>query len=76
MKNNYCRVWQRLIKHLTTSDITTSRIMSYWKTLFGLKCESRDDFLAFYSNDKGFIHKLKKGNSVAITDDIFLQGVL
>ena len=45
-KNCY-KVWSKVIKHLTTSDVTTARVMSHWKTLFGLKCESHDDFLSF-----------------------------
>ena len=62
-----------MIKHLTTSNVTTARVMSHWKTLFGLKCESCDDFLSFYSKAKGVLHKLKKHDSVAVTDDIFLK---
>ena len=47
--------------------------MSHWKLLFGLKCESRDDFLSFYSKAKGILHKLKKDESGAVTDGVFLK---
>ena len=38
-----------------------------------MKCESRDDLSAFYSKDKGILYKLKKGNLVAVTGDLFLK---
>ena len=41
--------------------------------LFGLKYESRDDFLAIYSKAKRILYKLKKGNSVTVTDDVFFK---
>ena len=72
-ENNCFKVWSKVIKHLTTSDITTTRAMSHWKTLFGLKCKSRDNFLTFYSKAKGVLHKLKKHDSVAVTNDVFLN---
>ena len=56
-----------------TSDVTTARVMSHWKSLFGLKCELHDDFLAFRSKAKGVLHKLKKHNSVSVTDGVFLE---
>ena len=72
-ENICCKVWGKVMKHPTTSDITTSCVMYHWKTLFRLKCEDRDDFLAFYSKSKGILHTLKKGNSVAVTDNVFLE---
>ena len=72
-ENNCFKVWKKVTKHLTTSNVTMARVMSHWKVLFGLKCESRNDFLAFYSKANGILHKLKKGNSVAVTDNVFLQ---
>jgi len=47
--------------------------MLYWKQLFGLKYESRDNFLAFYSKAKGILHKPKKGNYIAVTANVFLK---
>ena len=47
--------------------------MSHWQKIFGLKCENRDVFFAFYSKAKGVIHKLTKVNSVAATDNVFLK---
>ena len=41
--------------------------------MFGIKCEPHDDFLAFYLKVKGVLHKLKKGKSVAVTDNMFLK---
>ena len=50
--------------------------MPQWKSLFGLKCESRNNFLSFYSKVKGILHKLKKEKSVAVTDNVFLKAYL
>ena len=50
--------------------------MAHWNSLFGLKCEMRDDFLSFYNNVKGTIWKLKRDSSVAIKDDTFLRAYL
>jgi anthranilate/para-aminobenzoate synthase component I len=50
-----------------------ARAFANWQALFKLKCEYRDDFLTFYSKSKGIIHKLKKGNSVAVHDEVFLK---
>ena len=61
------------MRHLTTSDTMTARVMSHWETLFGLICEDRDYFLAYYSKSKEILHKLKIWNSVAVTDDLFLK---
>ena len=72
-ENNCYKVWSKVIKHLTTNDVTTAHVMSQWKKLFGLKCESCDDFLAFYSKAKCVLHKLKKHDSVAVTDGVFLK---
>ena len=47
--------------------------MAQWSELFGLRCESYDQFLSFYSKTKGLIHKLKTNNSIAVTDDTFLK---
>ena len=48
--------------HITASDIKTVRVMSHWTLLFGIKYEDRGNFLAFYNNSKGIIHKIKRGN--------------
>ena len=72
-ENNCTKVWKHVIKHLATSDITTALNISHCKTLFGLKCESRDIFLAFYSKSEGVFHKFTKGNLVAVTDVVFLK---
>ena len=37
-ENSYYQVWTKFIKYLTTSNITTARVMSHWKVLFRLKC--------------------------------------
>ena len=47
--------------------------MSHCKNIFRLKYEDWGDFLGFYSKSKEMIHKLKKGNLVAVVDDIFLN---
>ena len=38
-----------------------------------MKCESRDDFLAFYLKVKEILHKLKKDSSVVVTGGVFLK---
>ena len=60
-------------KYMSTSNATTAWVTSHWKLLTGLKYESRDNFLAFYSKLKGILYKLKKGDYVAVTDDVFLK---
>ena len=62
--------------HLTSPDLKMARAMAHWNLLFGLKFESRDDFLAFYNTVKGTIWKLKRDSSVAIKDDTFLRAYL
>ena len=62
-----------MIKHLTTSDVTTACVISHWNTLFNLKYKSRDDFLSVYFKAKRILHKLKKHDSVAVTDDVSLK---
>ena len=47
-ENNCSKVWGKVNKHLMTSDVTTTRVMLHWKSLFGLKYELRDYFLALY----------------------------
>ena len=66
-------VYSTLAVHLTTVDVTMARTFANWQALFKLKCEYRDDFLTFYSKSKGIIHKLKRGDSVAIHDEAFLK---
>jgi len=41
--------------------------------LLSSKCEGCDSFLSFYSKTKGILHKLTKGNLIAIKDDVFLK---
>ena len=72
-ENTCFKVGINVTKHLTTSNVTMARVMSHWKLLVGLKYESRDNFLAFYSKAKGILYKLKKGNSMPVTDDVFLK---
>ena len=50
-----------------------ARAFANWQELFKLKCDNRDDFLTFYSKSKGIIHRLKKTNSIAVTDEVFLK---
>ena len=50
-----------------------ARAFANWQALFKLKCDNRDDFLTFYSKSKGIIHRLKKSNSIAVTDEVFLK---
>ena len=53
-----------------------ARIMQHWTDFFSLRCESMDEFLAFYSGVKQVTHKLQEANSIAITDDTFLKAFL
>ena len=72
-KQNCYKLWLRVTICLTNSDIATVRAVSYWKVLFGIKFDDCGDFLAFYKKLEGIIHKLKRGNFVAVTDDVFLK---
>ena len=53
-----------------------ARVMSQWKTLFGLTYEDRDDFLAFYLKYTGILYKLKKGDSVIIAGNVSIKAWL
>ena len=72
-QKNCAKLWDTVTAHLTSSDLTMARAMAHWNTLFGLKCEDRDTFLHFYSKAKSMVFKLKRDNSTAIQDDIFLR---
>ena len=72
-ENNCAKLWAIVCKELTSSELTMARAMSLWNQVFGLKCDERDDFQHFYSKVKGLLFKLKKDNSVAVTDDVFLR---
>ena len=41
--------------------------------LFGLRCESNESLLSFYSKWKEIIHKLETNESIAVTDNTFLK---
>ena len=43
-------LWTTVETHLTSSDLTMTRAMDLWNTLFGLKCEEKDSFLHFYQS--------------------------
>ena len=47
--------------------------MSNWQALFTFKCKDHDSFLSLYSKIKSTLHKLKRSNSIAVTDDVFLK---
>ena len=49
-----------------------AREMQNWMELFAL-CEYSDYFLAFYLTAKKLLYKLIVGNSIAVTDDSFLN---
>ena len=72
-EENCAKVFTAVEDHLTTGDVTMARSFKLWQELFKLKCDHRDDFLTFYSKSKGIIHRLKKTNSIAVTDEIFLK---
>ena len=71
--NNCAKLWAIVCKELTSSELTMARAMSLWNQVFGLKCDKRDDFQHFYSKVKGLLFKLKKDDSVAVTDNVFLR---
>jgi hypothetical protein len=72
-EENCAKVFTAVEDHLTTGDVTMARSFKLWQELFKLKCDHRDDFLTFYSKSKGIIHRLKKTNYIAVTDEIFLK---
>jgi len=72
-ENNCARVRTRIEKHVLSTDINTARIMTNWSSLLSSKYKDRDSFLSFYSNIKGILHKLNKGDLIAAKDDVFLK---
>ena len=44
---NCATVWDKIISHLSSSDVKTARMMANWNQLFNLKCEDNDSFLSF-----------------------------
>jgi len=72
-----CRlVWEKVSDHLTSSDLSMTRIMRLWSEFMGLRCQDLDEFLSFYSRVTKVLDKLKETNSVAVTDDVFLRAFL
>ena len=50
--------------HFSQVEIITTRVIQHWKTLFSLRYEDRA---------KSILHKLKKGKSVTVTNNVFLK---
>ena len=73
--NSYV-VWKKVCEHLSTSDLSMTRIMKLWREFFGLRCENLSDFLPFYSKVTKVLDKLQQEKSVAATDDVFLRAFL
>ena len=59
-ENNYARVWNRIEKHILSTDIKMARVMTNWISLLSSKCEDRNSFLSFYPKTKVIVHKLIK----------------
>ena len=72
-EDNCAKLWKMVVGNLSSADLTMDRTMDHWNLLFGLKYEEKDNFLQFYSKSKSVVYKLKRDNSVAVTDDIFLR---
>ena len=72
-EKNCAKVWARIERHLSPTDIKTVQVITNWSSLLSTKFEDGDSFLNFYSKTKGILHKLTKGNSIATKDDIFLK---
>jgi len=47
--------------------------MTNWSSLISSKGEDSDSFLSVYSNTKGILHKLTKGNLIPAKDNVFLK---
>jgi len=69
-------VWEKVCALLSTSNLSTTRIMKLWREFFGLCCESLSNFLQFYSKVTKVLDKLQQGNLVAATDYVFLRTFL
>jgi len=72
-EKNCAKVWTRIHLKLNSSDITSARIMSNWQALFALKRKYRDSCLSCYFKRKSALHKIKRSNSIVVTDDVFLK---
>ena len=69
-------VWEKVTEHLSSSDLSMSRIMTYWSTFMGLRCQNIEEFLSFYSRVTKVLDKLTESNSTAVKDDVFLRAFL
>ena len=75
-ETNSCVVWEKVTAHLTSSDLSMTRMMKHWSEFMGLDCQEFDDFLPFYSAVSKVLEKLRQANSIAVTDDVFLRAFL
>ena len=63
-------VFNAVEEHLTTRDVTIEWILPTGK-VFLLLSAYRGKSLTFYSKSKGILHHLKRGNMVAVTNEVF-----
>ena len=65
--------WARGVHHLTSAELQVGRVLHLWQDFFKLRCDDKDDFLAFYSRAKKILLKLKVEKLVTVQDNELLH---
>ena len=62
-ENNCCYMFKALSDHLLTVDLKVAMTFEEWQKFFGLRCDSLDGFLPFYSSVRTSVTRLKEFKS-------------
>lgn len=68
--------WTKIVEALQTPDMKLSRTLRLWIDFFALRCNTRDEFLVFYSSVIMITHELKLIGSNAVKDQYFVRSFL
>ena len=69
-------MFKALSDHLLTVDLKVAMTFEEWQKFFGLRCDSLDGFLPFYSSVRTSVTRLKDFKSEAIKDETFLRAFM
>ena len=75
-ENNCSYMFKALSDHLLTVDLKVAMTFEEWQKFFGLRCDSLDGFLSFYSSVRTSVTRLKDFKSEAIKDETFLRAFM
>ena len=70
------QLYHALESHLSKGDLLMARTFAEWQKLFGLQCDTIDDFPSYYSSVRKGVTRLREYDSVAIKDDTFIRAYL